>query len=70
MIWVEHVACMGLMMNAYMILVEKPEGKSPLGRPSRRWKDNFKIDLRFNGWLWTGLIWLRIGTSVGLMRTQ
>jgi hypothetical protein len=32
--------------NAYMILVEKPEGKRPLGRPSRRWVDSIKMDLR------------------------
>jgi hypothetical protein len=30
----------------YRVLVGKPEGKSPLGRPRRRWKDNFKLDLR------------------------
>jgi hypothetical protein len=36
---------MGEMRNAYRILVEKPEGKRPLGRPRRRWMDN-KIDLR------------------------
>jgi hypothetical protein len=32
--------------NAYRILVEKPEGKRPLGRPRRRWVDNIKMDLR------------------------
>jgi hypothetical protein len=32
-------------MNAYKILVGKPEGKRPLGRPGRRWVDNIKIDL-------------------------
>jgi hypothetical protein len=32
--------------NAYRILVGKPEGKSPLRRPRRRWVDNIKIDLR------------------------
>jgi hypothetical protein len=37
-------------MNAYRILVGKPEGKSPLGRPRRRWVDNIKIDLRERGW--------------------
>jgi hypothetical protein len=36
--------------NAYRILVGKPEGKRPLGRPRRRWVDNFKIDLREIGW--------------------
>jgi hypothetical protein len=32
--------------NAYRILVGKPGGKRPLGRPSRRWVDNIKMDLR------------------------
>jgi hypothetical protein len=32
--------------NAYIFLVEKSEGKRPLGRPRRRWEDNVKIDLR------------------------
>jgi hypothetical protein len=59
---------MGEKRNAYMILVGKPEGKRPLGRPRRRWVDNIKIDLREIGWdgvVWTGLIWLRIGTNGG-----
>jgi hypothetical protein len=34
------------MRNAYQILVGKPEGKRPLGRPRRRWEDNIKMDLR------------------------
>jgi hypothetical protein len=34
------------MMNAYRILVGKPEGKRPLGRTKRRWVDNIKMDLR------------------------
>jgi hypothetical protein len=41
-----HVARMGEKMTAYRILVGKPEAKKPLGRPRRRWEDNFKIDLR------------------------
>jgi hypothetical protein len=36
--------------NAYRILVGKPEGKKPLGRPRRRWVDNIKMDLREVGW--------------------
>jgi hypothetical protein len=46
---------MGETRNAYGILVEKPEGKSPLGRPRRRWVDNIKMDLReigSNGFVW------------------
>jgi hypothetical protein len=37
---------MGEKRNAYRILVGKPEGKIPLGRPRRRWVDNIKMDLR------------------------
>jgi hypothetical protein len=36
--------------NACRILVAKPEGKRPLGRPRRRWVDNIKMDLRDIGW--------------------
>jgi hypothetical protein len=38
--WAEHVARMGEKRNAYRILVGKPEGKRPLGRPRLRWVDN------------------------------
>jgi hypothetical protein len=37
--WAGHVARMGVKRNAYRILVGKPEGKRPLGRPRRRWED-------------------------------
>jgi hypothetical protein len=40
----------GNKMNAYRILVRKPEGKRPLGRPRRKWVDNIKINLREIGW--------------------
>jgi hypothetical protein len=43
------VAQMGETRNAYRILVGKPEGKRPLGRPRRRWVDNNRIDLRETG---------------------
>jgi hypothetical protein len=36
--------------NAYRMLVGKPEGKRPLGRPRRRWVDNIKVNLRKIGW--------------------
>jgi hypothetical protein len=41
---------MGEKRNAYRLLVGKPEGKRPLGRPRRRWVDNIKIDLLEIGW--------------------
>jgi hypothetical protein len=37
---------MGAMRGAYRMLVGKPEGRRPLGRPRRRWEDNIKMDLR------------------------
>jgi hypothetical protein len=50
------------------ILVGKPEGKRPLGRPRRRWVDNIKLDLReADGMVGIGSTWLRIGTGGGLM---
>jgi hypothetical protein len=41
---------MGMKRNAYRILVGKPEGKRPLGRPNRRWVDNIESNLREIGW--------------------
>jgi hypothetical protein len=37
---------MGEMRGAYIILVGRPEGRRPLGRPRRRWEDNIKMDFR------------------------
>jgi hypothetical protein len=48
--WARRVARMREKRNAYRILVGKPEGKRPLGRPRRRWVDNIKTDLREIGW--------------------
>jgi hypothetical protein len=61
--WAWHVAEMGEKRNAYRLLVGKPEGKRPLGRPRCRCVDNIKMDLKEDAMEWTGLIWLRIGTS-------
>jgi hypothetical protein len=49
-------------------LVVKPDGKRILGRHSSRWEDNITIYVKKQGAkLWTGFIWLRIGTSGGLL---
>jgi hypothetical protein len=48
--WAGHVALTGTKRNAYLILVGKPEGKRPLGKPRSRWVHNFKMDLREIGW--------------------
>ena len=45
-----HVARMGERRCAYSVLVGKPEGKRPLGRPRRRWEDNIEVDLQEVGW--------------------
>jgi hypothetical protein len=47
--WAGHVARMGEGRGVYTILVRRPEGKRPLGRPRRRWEDNIKMDLREMG---------------------
>jgi hypothetical protein len=44
--WAGHVARMGEERGVYRILVGKPEGKRPLGRPRRRWVDNIRTDLQ------------------------
>jgi len=43
--WAGHVARMGDGRGIFRVLVGKPEGKKPLGRPRCRWDDNIKIDL-------------------------
>jgi hypothetical protein len=54
----EHI----VMRNAYIILVEKPEGKT-LGRPRRRWEDNVKMN--FRGTRWKGLDWFHLAQDRG-----
>jgi hypothetical protein len=55
-----------LVRSAYKIKFCKPAGKRPLGRPRHRWEDNIIMDLR-KGNVWTGFMWLKIGTSGGLL---
>jgi hypothetical protein len=47
--------------SACMILVRKPKGRRPLGRPRRRWVDNIKIDLREIGW--DGMDWIDLAQN-------
>ena len=44
--WAGHVARMGEERGAYRVLVGKPEGKRPMGKPRRRWVDNIRMDLQ------------------------
>jgi hypothetical protein len=48
--WAGHVARMGAKINAYRLLVGKPDGKKPLGRPRRRWVDNIRMHVGEVGW--------------------
>jgi hypothetical protein len=55
--WVGHLARTWEGRGVYRVLVGKPEGKRPLGRPSRRWEDNVRMDLQEVGcgcedWTW------------------
>jgi hypothetical protein len=56
--WAGHVARMGEGRNVYRVLVGKPEGKGPLGRPRRRREDVIKTDLKEIGW--GGVEWMRL----------
>jgi hypothetical protein len=63
--WEGSVARIEEKRSACRILMGKPERKRQLGRSRRTCVDNIKIDLREIGW--TGLVWLRIGNSGGLL---
>jgi hypothetical protein len=56
--WAGHVACMGDGRGAYRVLVGRPEGKRPLGRPRCRWEGNIKMDLGEIGI--DGLNWIQL----------
>jgi hypothetical protein len=61
--WAGHVSCMRGRRGTYRVLMARPEGRTPLGRPRR-----IKMDLLEVGCgAWTGLIWLRIGTGGRLL---
>jgi hypothetical protein len=56
--WAGHVTRMGEGRGVYRVLVWRPEGKRPLGRPRRRWEDNIKMDLREIGI--DGVNWIHV----------
>jgi hypothetical protein len=56
--WAGHVARMGEKRGAYRILVGRPEGRRPLGRPRRRWENNIQVALLEVGWV--GMNWIEL----------
>ena len=52
------MVCMGEGRGVYRVLVGKPEGKRPLGRPRRRWEDNIKMNLQEVGC--GGMDWIEL----------
>jgi hypothetical protein len=76
--WAGHVARMEDERGVYRVLVGKPEGKRPLGRPRRRWNGNIKMDIQeveYGGMDWIGLVrerdrWLAIVNAVMNRRFQ
>jgi hypothetical protein len=57
---------MGERRGAFRALVGKPEGRKPLGRPRRKWKDNIKMDLREVGW--GGMDWINLAQDRDRLR--
>jgi hypothetical protein len=56
--WAGHVVRIGEERKLYRVLMRKPEGKRPLGRPRRRWEDGIRIDLRKIGW--GSIVWIQL----------
>jgi hypothetical protein len=66
--WAGHEARMGEGRGVYKVLVERPEGKRPLGRPWRRWRITLRWTIGRQGWMGrTGFNWLWIGSGGGLL---
>jgi hypothetical protein len=64
--WAGHVARMGDGRDVYRVLVGKPEGKRPLGRPRRRWEDNIKMYLQEVGC--RGMDWIELAKDTDRWR--
>jgi hypothetical protein len=70
--WAGHVARMGEERGVYRVLLGKPEGKRPLGRPRHRWADNIRMNLQEVGcgymdWIWLAQVrdrWLTLVNAV------
>ena len=70
--WAGNVACVGEERGVYRVLLGKPEGRRPLGRPRRRWVDNIRMDLQevVCGYMdWIGLVqdrdrWRAVASAV------
>jgi hypothetical protein len=65
--WEGHVARMGEGKGVYRVLVGKPEGKRPLGKPRRRWEDNIKACLQEVGY--RGMDWIELAQNRDRWRT-
>jgi hypothetical protein len=64
--WTGHVALMGEKRNSYRILVGKPEGNRPLGRPRHRWEGNITMNLRVG---WDGVNWIDLAQDTDQWRS-
>jgi hypothetical protein len=61
--WAGHVVCTGEERKMCRVLVEKPEGTRPLGKPKHRWEDGIRMDLRENGW--GSVEWIQLAQDTG-----
>jgi hypothetical protein len=59
--WARNIARLEEKRNTYRILVGKPEGKIPPGRPRRRWVDSIKMNLREI--VWGGMDWIHLAQN-------
>jgi hypothetical protein len=64
--WAGHVVRMGKKRNTHSMLVRKPEGRRPLGRPGHRWVDNIKMN--FGEIWWGGVAWIDLAQDMDKWR--